>query len=222
MKAAEAIQKTGLILQEKFKDKGFNYKKADKCLIRSSGDFSYLVILYSTRGNKEGQNITLCVDLAINCYKEINDLNEPVGQLFYYKLLEQEHAFYNIATEELIEQSIMEISNKIEAILVPFIKKLEGDLNHYEQEWIKKGFFADKTGFVGSGLEFVINLKFIAAYFGKDKAAECLTNYLSTLSPEERQYFIKALSGKIEYKNFKPSVYVKYSDAKALGLKANY
>lgn len=217
MKAAEAIQKTGLILQENYKNKGFKYKKADKYLIRSSGDFSYLVILYSIRGNKEGINITLCVDLAINCDKAIQDM--PVGQLFYFRLLEQEHSFYNIATDDLIAQSVKDISAKIDAILIPFIDKLEGDLSKHEQEWITNGFFSDKKGYIGSGLGFVMNLKFIAAYFGKNKAEECLKNYISTLTPEERQVFMETLTGKIEYKHFKISMHAKFLEAKELGLK---
>lgn len=219
MKAAEAIQKTGLFLQEKYKKSGFTYKKSDKCLIRTAGDFSYLVILYSSRGNKEA--ISLHVDMAIHCDKEIKELHLSVGQLFYFRLLEQEHTVYNIATDDLIAESVKDISSKIDTILIPFIDQLEGDVRQYEQEWLQNGFFANKKGFIGSGLGFVMNLKFIAAFFGIKKAEECLKNVLSTLTPDEKSAFVDALMGKTTYKQFNPSIYGKYSDAKELGLQPN-
>lgn len=86
--------------------------------------------MYSTRGNKEGKEISLHIDLAIHCDKEIKELNDTVGQLFYVRLLEQEHAVYNIATDELIAQSVKDITAKIDSILIPFIEKLEGNLSN--------------------------------------------------------------------------------------------
>lgn len=144
-----------------------------------------------------------------------------MGQLFYIRLLEQEHAVYNIATDELISQSVEDIAAKTDAILIPFIDKLEGDLCLHEKVWIQCGFFAHKKGFTGSGLEFVMNLKFIAAYFGKEKAEECLKNYLLTLTPDERSVFRDTLTGKIGHDTLKKSMLVKYMDAKELGLNLN-
>lgn len=118
--------------------------------------------MYSTRGNKEGKEISLHIDLAIHCDKKIKELNDTVGQLFYVRLLEQEHAVYNIATDELIAQSVKDITAKIDSILIPFIEKLEGNLSQYEQEWIINGFFSDKKGYQELG--FVMNLKFIYKY----------------------------------------------------------
>lgn len=114
-------------------------------------------------------------------------------------------------------KSVKDITAKIDTILIPFIEKLEGNLSQYEQEWINNGFFSDKKGYQGLG--FVMNLKFIAAYFGKDKAEECLRKYVSTLTPEDKQRFIDALTGKMPLNNHKPSIYGKYSEAKELGLK---
>lgn len=218
MKAAEAIQKTGALLQENYKSRGFKYNRSDKCLVRTSGDFSYLVILYSGRGNKEGKDIKLYVDMAINCDKKFAEMDLDVGQLFYVNLMLQEHTVYNIATDELIAQSVKDISAKMDAILIPFMEKLEGDPARHEQEWIQHGFFSDKIGFKGHDLGFVINFKFIAALFGKDKAEECLKYYLSTLSAEDRTAFVDGLTGKGEFTKFKPSIYGKYAVAKELGL----
>lgn len=148
MKAAEAIQKVGLKLQELYKDKGFKYKKADKCLERKTGDFSYLVVLYSTRGNKENENITLEANLTIDCKKKTKDTDITVGQLFYIYLSNQELTTYNIATDELIEQTVKDLSEKIDELLISFIPKLEtNDYSPYERDWIEKGFFGNRKGY---------------------------------------------------------------------------
>lgn len=218
MKAAEAIQKVGLILQDQYKTIGFKYKKSEKCLIRTSGDFSYLVIMYSTRGNKEGTDVSLNVDLKVDCDSVVNNMSITVGQLFYFRLSEQEQTIYNIATEPLIEEAIKDLSVKINAILLPFIDKLEGDLSKHEKEWVEHGFFGNRKGYKGYGLGFEVNLKFIASVYGKRKAEECLQNYLSTLMTTDRQVFIDTLTGKVTNENMNSKNYGMYSCAKELDL----
>lgn len=220
MKAAEAIQKVGVQLQENYKIKGFKYSKSEKCLIRRTEDFSYLVVLHSVRGNKEGANIRLHVNLTVDCKKKVKDTDISIGQLFYIYFVEHELTTYNIATDELIEKTVKDLISKLDEILIPFIGKLEGEnISQYEEEWVKNGFFGNRKGY-----KFICNLKFIAEVFGKEKAEECLKNFIATLTYEkDKQIFVDTLTGKIEYdpSNFHRSMYGQYSDANELGLKVS-
>lgn len=58
-------------------------------------------------------------------------------------------------------------------------------------------------------------------YFGKNKAEECLRNFISTLTAEESSALVHALNSETEFNHFKPTIYGIYSDAKELGLQVN-
>lgn len=127
MKASEAIKKVGLKLQEYYKNQGFKYKNTDKYLVRETDNYGYMVILHSVRGNKEGTEISLHVNLKVNSYESISDTEIAVNQVFYYSLLDREQTFYNIATDVLIENTVKNLCARVDAVLIPMMNKLEGD-----------------------------------------------------------------------------------------------
>ncbi|MDX9750334.1 MAG: hypothetical protein RBT71_04550 [Flavobacteriales bacterium] len=219
MTSTEAFHLFGSTLQERYKALGFKYRKSDKVLLRRSGDFEYLVIMYSTRGNKEGVEVSLHVDLAIKCWRPVPDTDRTVGQLFYVRLLTDEHVVYNIATEALLAQAIADLVPRIDTLLVPFIAQLEDDPQAHADTWVREGCFGGRKGY-----GFVTNLLFMSTCFGRQQAQDTLHHFIHSLAPAVRENMVDVLAGrKPESELVRPSsdaIRKVCSDALLLGLQA--
>ena len=211
MKNKEAFLKLADLLLQKYGSMGFKYSKTEKYLIKKTANFHYLIAFHSFAGNKEGKVLTLNVNLIISDRRP-SPFHALIGGLFFISL-----SHYNIATDLLIGKAAPDIMKEADRLLIPFVDKLENNIHAYRDEWVKYGFFGAQSEY-----GFVVNLEFINENYGKQKAEECLANYVETLSSADKLTFKKAYAGKMAYGNytipFRNISYGMFSSAKDLKL----
>lgn len=125
MKTEKVLTLIGKKLQKEYNKYGFKYSKKYKYLKKTTKKFEYYVFFSSFFGNTPDTCIELHVILMINdrVLLEINR-NSNI-QLFCVDLWET-GSHYNITNETLINETFIDLRNKIDDYLIPHIKTLEG------------------------------------------------------------------------------------------------
>jgi hypothetical protein len=185
MKTGKAFMIIGKKLEKEYKKLGFKYSKGNNWLKKSTKRFDYYVFLSSFSESIPDKYIELYVVLFINDKILLNN-NRNINNIIILIDLWKMGNHYNIANETLSNDVYMDLKNKIEIYLLPFIKKLEEEIMEYKDEWIQYGFLKENKM-----LGFCTNLFFIDNVYGHDNAKKCLRHYMETLDQKYRDLFIE-------------------------------
>jgi hypothetical protein len=125
MKTEKAFTVIGKRLEKEYKKLGFKYSKKNKFLKKTAGKFDYYIFFSDFFETIPNIHIGLHVDLLINDRMLLKTNINTRSELFHINLWEMGN-HYNIANETLLNNTFIDLKNKIEEYLIPQITKLEG------------------------------------------------------------------------------------------------
>jgi hypothetical protein len=125
MKAEKAFTIIGRRLEREYKKLGFKYSKKNKYLKKAVKKIDNHIFFSSFFENTPDIYTELRVGLQINDRTLLKINKYSNGQLSYMHLWEIGN-HYNITNEILLNDTFMDLKNKIGEYLIPYIKKLEG------------------------------------------------------------------------------------------------
>jgi hypothetical protein len=124
MKVEKSLTVIGKKLEKEYKKLGFKYSKKGRLLKKTTKKFGYYVCLPLFPENISGEYIELRVVLMI-IDRVILKINKYLKcELFCMDLWEMGN-HYNIANETLLNNTFIDLKNKINKYLIPHIKRLE-------------------------------------------------------------------------------------------------
>jgi hypothetical protein len=124
MKAEKAFTVIGKKLEKEYKKIGFKYLKKNKFLKKTTKKFDNYIFFSSFFENIPNTYIGLQVDLLINDRMLLKTNINSTSELFHINLWELDN-HYNIANETLLNNTFLDLKNKIDKYLTPQITKLE-------------------------------------------------------------------------------------------------
>jgi hypothetical protein len=126
MKAEKTFTAIGKKLEKEYKKIGFKYSKKKKFLKKTAKKFEYYIFFSSFFENIPDTYIGLHVVLLINDRMLLKANINSRSELFRMNLWEMGN-HYNIANKTLLNNTFIDLKEKIEKYLIPQIKKLEGE-----------------------------------------------------------------------------------------------
>ncbi|MDR1211646.1 MAG: hypothetical protein LBK40_05380 [Spirochaetaceae bacterium] len=124
MKAEKAFTVIGRKLEKEYKGLGFKYFKTIQFLRKRTKKFDYYILfspfLENLPDTFTGLWVTVMIQDRILLKKNIY-ANSEIVRMDLWKMGGQ----YNIANETLINDAFIDLKNKIEDYLLPYIKRLE-------------------------------------------------------------------------------------------------
>jgi hypothetical protein len=123
MKAEKAFTVIGKKLEKEYKKIGFKYSKKNKFLRKRTKKFDYYIFFSFFYENIPDTYIELHVDLLINDRMLLKTNINSRSELFYINLWEKGN-HYNIADETLLNNTFVDLKDKIDKYLTPQITKL--------------------------------------------------------------------------------------------------
>jgi hypothetical protein len=124
MKAEKAFTVIGKKLEKEYKKIGFKYSKKNKFLKKTTKKFYYYIFFSFFYENIPNTYIGLHVDLLINDRVLLKANIYSKSELFHINLWEMGN-HYNIADETLLNNTFVDLKDKIDKYLTPQITKLE-------------------------------------------------------------------------------------------------
>jgi hypothetical protein len=124
MKTKKAFEIIGKKLEKEYKSLGFEYLKKYMFLKKKTRKFEYYIFFSSFYEHIPDTCIELRVTLLINDRALVKNNIFVNKELFRMNLWEMGN-HYNIANETLLNNTFIDLKNKIEKYLIPQIKKLE-------------------------------------------------------------------------------------------------
>ncbi|MDR1149524.1 MAG: hypothetical protein LBK66_12930 [Spirochaetaceae bacterium] len=126
MKAEKAFTVIGKKLEKEYKKLGFKYSKKNKFLKKRTNKFDYYIFFSSFFENIPNTYIGLHIALLINDRVLLRANINSRSELFRMNLWEIGN-HYNIANKTLLNNTFIDLKDKIDKYLTPQIKKLEGE-----------------------------------------------------------------------------------------------
>jgi hypothetical protein len=124
MKSERSFTLIGKKLEKEYKRLGFKYLKKYMFLKKKTRKFEYYIFFSSFYEHIPDTCIELRVTLLINDRALVKNNIFVNKELFRMNLWEMGN-HYNIANETLLNNTFIDLKNKIEKYLIPQIKKLE-------------------------------------------------------------------------------------------------
>jgi hypothetical protein len=124
MKAEKAFMATGKKLEKEYKRFGFKYLKKYKFLKKRTKNFDYYIFFSSSFEHMPDTYTELRVTLMINDRTLLKTNIHADSEVFRMDLWEMGN-HYNIVNETLLNDTFVDLRNKIEDYLIPQIRKLE-------------------------------------------------------------------------------------------------
>lgn len=122
MKVEKAFTIIGKKLEKEYKKFGFKYLKKSKLLKKTTKKYDYLIFFSSFFEYVPNTLLELHVVLLVN--EKMSLKNNAIKEVFRFHLWEAGN-HYNIINELLIKQAFLDLREKINKFLIPYIKKLE-------------------------------------------------------------------------------------------------
>ncbi|MDR0452262.1 MAG: hypothetical protein LBH15_04400, partial [Treponema sp.] len=124
IKTEKAFTLIGKKLEKEYKKLGFKYSRKNKFLKKSTKKFDYYIFFSLFFENIPGEYLELHVTLMI-ADRALLKTNKYLNcEVFRMNLWEMDN-HYNIANEALINDTFIDLNNKINEYLIPHIKRLE-------------------------------------------------------------------------------------------------
>jgi hypothetical protein len=126
MKVEKAFTIIGKKLEKEYKNLGFKYSKKNKFLRKRTKKFDYYIFFSFFYETIPNTYIELHVVLLINDRMLLKANINSRSELFHMNLWEIGN-HYNIANKTLLNNTFINLKDKIDKYLTPQIKKLEGE-----------------------------------------------------------------------------------------------
>lgn len=166
MLAKEAFQSVCTQIAQMYEQDGWKYSKSNHWMTRKTKNFTFQISFFTSYYNVSGEDVSFYGEFDIY-------MNKPKTQIWYLGTQQSGvphgRMEWNVAKEELWEETIKEFTHWMEQECFPIMYGLENQLEEFVGTVVKQGFYPPKG--------YCIDFSFILQYGTKEQVQEAARRY---------------------------------------------